>query len=241
MPPGTERRAYKALRRRLERYENIQPQPCKRPRRRPLRRRKRTVVRFPARPGGTPGPPEPDTIIQAEIVEKCPECGQHPGKPIYITKRIIQELPDTEPVKIMGYREDPPRGPLHLPRVRLQHCCKTPCLPRLPTHKQVREERLRTDHPAQVRGKTTPGQDRGCTVQAGTGHNQRNRPRTPPQNHPVAQTRVREDTGPDQVIPRRVHRPERDQGERPTTLDMDPCNRDGDPPRHQAQQRQKST
>jgi len=115
MPPGTGGAAYKALRRRLECYENIHPQPRRRPRRRPPRRprrrpprrRKRTVVRFPARPRGHPGttrptPPEPDTIIQAEIVEKCPECGQHPGKPIYITKRIIQELPDTELVKIMG-------------------------------------------------------------------------------------------------------------------------------------------
>ena len=39
-------------------------------------------------------------------MEECPECGQHLGKPIYTRKRIIEELPDTEPVKIMGYQED---------------------------------------------------------------------------------------------------------------------------------------
>jgi transposase len=96
-----------ALRHRLEHYENIHTrnQPH-----RPRRKRKRTIVRYPGRPQGhtgttRPKPPKPDTVIQTQTVEKCPQCGEGLGQPVYTKKRILEEIPDTEPVKIMGYEE----------------------------------------------------------------------------------------------------------------------------------------
>jgi transposase len=96
-----------ALRRRLEHYENIQAhnQPH-----RPRRQSKRTIVRYPGRPQGHPGttrpkPPEPDTVIQTETVEECPQCGEGLGQPVYTKKRIVEELSRSEPVKILGYEE----------------------------------------------------------------------------------------------------------------------------------------
>jgi len=65
------------------------------------------VTRYPGRPRGypgttRPGPGQPDRIIPAEELEKCPQCGERLGKPVWTRKRIVEELPDTEPVKILG-------------------------------------------------------------------------------------------------------------------------------------------
>ena len=99
-----------ALKRRLEHYENIHNHNQTPPLRR-LRRRKKTLTRYPGRPRGysgttRPRPPKPDKIIPAQEVESCPECGSHLGKPIYTKQRIVEELPGLEPVKILGYREN---------------------------------------------------------------------------------------------------------------------------------------
>ena len=98
-----------ALKRRLEHYENTQTHLHQQ--RRPRRRRKRSILRYPGRPRGRPGttrprPAQPDEVIPAGELEECPQCGERLGKPAWTRKRIVEELPELKPVKILEYEED---------------------------------------------------------------------------------------------------------------------------------------
>ena len=93
------------LKRCLAHYEDTRTTPLRR-----RRRRRRSEIRFPGRPRGCPGTtrprPKPDLVIQAGRLDECPECGYHLGEPVLTKHRIVEELPDLEPVKVVGYEED---------------------------------------------------------------------------------------------------------------------------------------
>lgn len=163
----------KALAQRLARYENIRkPKPLKR-----LRRRTQTsTTRFPGRPKGYPGTtqprPEPQIVVDADTVKECPECGMGLEQPVYTRHRVVEELPDIEPVKVVDYHED--------------HYLCTKCSsvivsrhPDCPPQRQVWKKRLRTDNPSEVRGKTPPGKSGPGALKTGAGCNRCNRARAP--------------------------------------------------------------
>jgi len=98
----------KTLTKRLARYENIRRDRALLKR---LRRRSQTTTtRFPGRPKGYPGTtrptPEPQVIVKADALTECPECGTGLDQPFLTKHRIIEELPDIEPVKVVDYHED---------------------------------------------------------------------------------------------------------------------------------------
>lgn len=98
----------KTLTQRLARYENIRRDRAFLKR---LRRHHQTnITRFPGRPKGYPGTtrpmPKPELIVEADAPKECPECGTGLEQPIYTRHRIVEELPDTEPVKVLDYHED---------------------------------------------------------------------------------------------------------------------------------------
>jgi transposase len=94
----------KQLGRRLAAYEERRE--ARRPRR---RRREYTIVRFPGKPKGSSGAtrpvPEPDTVIEAEELMVCAQCGVELGPPVHNRERIVEELPDVQPVRTVLYRE----------------------------------------------------------------------------------------------------------------------------------------
>ena len=94
------------LKHRLTLYEGAQRP---RPEHKPLRRRRRTEVRFPGRPKGYPGStrpqPKPDLVVAANNIDDCPDCGGVLGQPVYIKRRIVEELPDLQPMKTIEYEE----------------------------------------------------------------------------------------------------------------------------------------
>jgi transposase len=95
------------LKRRLVLYENVRGSSTKQ--RLPRRRRERTGVRFPGRPRGYPGStwsiPKPDFVVEAEALSDCPECETPLGPPIYTKERIVEELPELQPMKVNAYKE----------------------------------------------------------------------------------------------------------------------------------------
>lgn len=97
----------KILAQRLARYENIRRDRALL--KRLSRRSQTTTTRFPGRPKGYPGTtrpmPEPQIIIKADTLTECPECGTGLDQPILTKHRIIEELPDIEPVKVVDYHE----------------------------------------------------------------------------------------------------------------------------------------
>ena len=44
--------------------------------------------------------------MEAETLKQCPECGAGLGQPIYTKHRTIEQLPDTQPVKVVDYHEN---------------------------------------------------------------------------------------------------------------------------------------
>ena len=75
----------------------------------PRRRRERTEVRYPGRPKGCSGKtrpiPKPDQFVKAEDPGECPECGSDLGPPFRIKNRIIEELPNLQPVRVIAFEE----------------------------------------------------------------------------------------------------------------------------------------
>jgi transposase len=49
--------------------------------------------------------PEPDIVIEAEEFKECTECGAELGPPVHNRERIVEELPDVQPVRTVLYRE----------------------------------------------------------------------------------------------------------------------------------------
>jgi transposase len=96
----------KQLGRRLAVYE--EKREVSRSRRRPAVR-EYTITRFPGKPRGSRGAtrplPKPDQVVEAEALESCPECGARLGPPVHNRERIVEELPEAQPVRTILYRE----------------------------------------------------------------------------------------------------------------------------------------
>ena len=95
------------LKRRLSIYEEARAKPRRKP---PRRRREVTRARFPGRPKGCPGVtrpvPKPDILVEAEEVSDCMNCGAPLGPPLYSKEKIVEELPNLQPMKVVAYKED---------------------------------------------------------------------------------------------------------------------------------------
>ncbi len=50
--------------------------------------------------------PEPELVVEAEAVKECPECGTGLDQPFLTRHRVVEELPDIEPVRVVDYHED---------------------------------------------------------------------------------------------------------------------------------------
>jgi transposase len=111
----------KELERRLALYENAHAPPSQR--RYPTRRNggsPRGGKRFPGAPKGHPGTtrptPKPDVVTQAEW-SQCPRCGADLGKPACVNRRIVEDIPEPQPVVVKEFLEfegDCPRCGTHV-------------------------------------------------------------------------------------------------------------------------------
>lgn len=97
------------LKRRLALYENAHVPPSQR--RYPTRCNggsPRGEKRFPGRPKGHPGTtrpvPKPDVVIKAKW-DWCPRCGTKLGKPARVKRRIIEDIPEPQPVVVKEFLE----------------------------------------------------------------------------------------------------------------------------------------
>lgn len=96
------------LKRRLALYENAHTPPSQR--RYPARQDggRRTGKRFPGRPKGHKGTtrpvPQPDVVVKPEW-KKCPRCGGKLGKPSRVKRRIVEDIPEPQPVVVKEFLE----------------------------------------------------------------------------------------------------------------------------------------
>jgi len=96
------------LERRLALYENAHTPPSQR--RYPTRQNggQRTGKRFPGRPEGHPGTtrpvPKPDVVVEAGW-DRCPRCGGKLGKPSSVKRRIVEDIPEPQPVVAKEFLE----------------------------------------------------------------------------------------------------------------------------------------
>jgi transposase len=47
----------------------------------------------------------PDAVVDAEELDSCTECGAELGPPVHNRERVVEELPDVQPVRTVLYRE----------------------------------------------------------------------------------------------------------------------------------------
>lgn len=96
------------LERRLALHENAHTPPSQR--RYPTRQNggQRTGKRFPGRPKGHEGTtrpvPQPDLVVKPEW-KKCPRCGGRLGKPSRVKSRIVEDIPEPQPVVVKEFLE----------------------------------------------------------------------------------------------------------------------------------------
>ncbi len=97
---------------RLARYENAHTPPS-------LQEKRQTKPGSnpPGRPKGYKGStrptPEPDRIIGVTL-EECPSCHSPLGEPVQVESRIIEEIPEPQPITVTEFR----LSPLRLPHLR---------------------------------------------------------------------------------------------------------------------------
>lgn len=92
------------LERRLAAYENAHTPPSQS--RYPQRKKGEgsgRVGRPPGHEGSTRPTPEPDETIDVTL-QQCPSCKKLLGKPIRFESRIIEEIPEPQPIKVTEYR-----------------------------------------------------------------------------------------------------------------------------------------
>ena len=74
------------------------------------RRRERTEIRYPGRPNGYPGKtrpiPKPDLVMEANDPDACPRCGNDLGPPFCVKRRIIEDLPNLQPLRVIEFKEN---------------------------------------------------------------------------------------------------------------------------------------
>jgi transposase len=95
------------LRSRLTAYENAHTAPSQQ--KFPIRRRHGYGgPRYPGRPKGYAGrtrqTPKPDLTLKAEA-DQCPHCGTPLGEPTSVKRRVIEEIPEPQPRRVIEYLE----------------------------------------------------------------------------------------------------------------------------------------
>lgn len=98
------RKEVEGLKRRLAAYENAHTPPSR------LRKERIPPSDAPAKrgaPEGHPGTtrPTPEPTMTVEVVkEKCDHCSARLGKPFHVERRIIEEIPEPQPIEVTEYR-----------------------------------------------------------------------------------------------------------------------------------------
>ena len=117
------------LKKRLLAYENAHTPPSlQRPTLRyPTREKSNNKVGAPkGHKGTTRKTPTPNRFKELKL-SKCPDCGKRLGRPRYIQKKIIEDIPDPQPLKITQFT---------IPHYHCNHCNKEV----IPTHPELPEE-----------------------------------------------------------------------------------------------------
>ena len=95
------------LKRRLAAYENAHTAPSQR--RFPISQRQaHGGPRYPGRPKGFPGvtrqTPKPDLTLKAEA-DRCPRCGAPLGEPTSVKRRVVEEILEPQPKRVIEFLE----------------------------------------------------------------------------------------------------------------------------------------